>query len=882
MMNGSISKEVLSTYRLQLGRDLTFDRVRELLPYFCDLGISHLYLSPCLKAAAGSTHGYDVVDPSEVDPRLGGKEGFDRLWKESAELGMGLVLDIVPNHMAASGRQNRWWWDVLAKGPQSRYAEFFDIRWDHPDPLLRGKVLLPVLGDELKFCIESLQIQIRRRGPEIYLAYFEHEFPVSTRSLPELLQAESGISAHPSIAPFVETLAAVSLQDGGTSVLGQPPAGRTLPHPSALGDVSAAALDASIAAINRDPVRLKGFLDLQYYRLAFWRRANQNLNYRRFFDIHQLAGVCVEKEAVFTATHELVLHWVNEGRIDGLRIDHPDGLRDPTSYLERLRAAAPRTWVVTEKILEPGEALATEWPVAGTTGYDFLNIVNGLFVDPRSEKCLTDFYEEFTGQSTDYGDVAQVKKRQVLEHLFSSELSHLEGLLEDSRGRYPDDNSFRREDVRRALSEVIACFPVYRTYIRPDTGEVCARDRAVVREALYASLRRQPDISPGTWRLIEDLLLLTHTGKTESEFVLRFQQLTGPVMAKGVEDTTFYSFNRLISLNEVGGNPGKFGTSPDAFHAFCLRIQSKWPQTQLASATHDTKRGEDTRLRIGLLSEIPERWTHAVRRWSRMNAPFHRNGFPDTNTEYFLYQTLAGAWPIGCDRLVSAMLKAAKEAKVHTSWMNPNPVFEEALRTFVGEVTAHTEFTADLSAFLEPLAWPAVVTSLSQTLIKCTAPGVPDIYQGTELWDRHLMDPDNRRPVDFDQRRRLLAEIDTLSIAEILNRHADGLPKLFLLKRVLSTRRRCAEAFGPRGEYRQLAPEGDRSGHLVAFMRGKQVVTLAPRLAVGLEGDWKNTVIDLPAGSWKNVFNGEHFNGGTQKLSQLLAQFPVGMLVLEA
>jgi (1->4)-alpha-D-glucan 1-alpha-D-glucosylmutase len=377
------------------------------------------------------------------------------------------------------------------------------------------------------------------------------------------------------------------------------------------------------------------------------------------------------------------------------------------------------------------------------------------------------------------------------------------------------------------------------------------------------------------------LLLLTHTGMTESEFVLRFQQLTGPVMAKGVEDTAFYCFNQLISLNEVGGNPGEFGVSPDAFHTFCLRIQSKWPQTMLASATHDTKRGEDTRLRIGLLSEIPERWIQAVRRWSGMNAHFRPNGFPDTNTEYFLYQTLAGVWPIGCDRLVPAMLKAAKEAKVHTSWMDPDTVFEEALRTFVREVLGYADFTADLSAFLEPLSWPSVVASLSQALIKCTAPGVPDIYQGTEFWDRNLADPDSRRPVDFDLRSRLLVEIGTLSISEILNRHAEGLPKLYMLQRVLSARRQCAEAFGPKGVYRPLAAEGECSNHLVAFMRGGQVVTLAPRLTVGLNGNWKNTVIELPAGNWGNMFSGERFSGGTQKLSRLLARFPVGLLVRE-
>ena len=877
-MGFSVFQDLLATYRLQLGPDLPFDRVGDLLPYFRDLGITHLYLSPCLKATAGSTHGYDVVNPAEVNPHLGGREGFERLCEAAAEIGMGLVLDIVPNHMAAAGRQNPWWWDVLANGRHSGYAKFFDIRWDHPDPSLRGKVLLPVLGDEIARCLASRQIQVRRCGADIYVAYFEHEFPVSARSLFELLQAASGVSTNRCFAHFAETLAADTPQGGAASAGDRPLADRTLTNLSAMDDAAAAALDAAIATVNADPVRLERILDLQYYRLAFWRRANRDLNYRRFFDIHQLAGVSVEKEEVFAATHELILRWVNEGRIDGLRVDHPDGLRDPMSYLERLRTAAGRVWIVVEKILEPGETLAPEWPVDGTTGYDFLNLVSGLFVDSRSERLLSDFYGEFTGQSTDYRDVVHAKKLLVLERLFSSELSHLADLLEESR-RHPGPAVLGREDARRALAELIACFPVYRTYIRPDTGSVGARDQAVVGEALATAIHRQPDIDPNAWWLIEDLLLLKHTGRMESDFVLRLQQLTGPVMAKGAEDTSFYCFNRMICLNEVGGNPGEFGTAPDAFHAFCLRIQSEWPQTMLASATHDTKRGEDTRLRIGLLSEVPQRWVAAVRRWSRMNARFRRDGFPDANTEYFFYQTLAGAWPIGCDRLVSAMLKAAKEAKVHTSWTDPDPAFEEALRAFVMEVLGHADFTTDLAAFLEPLAWPAVVASLSQTLIKCTAPGVPDIYQGTELWDLNLMDPDNRRPVDFELRRRLLAEIGSLPVSEILNRHAEGLPKLFLLQRVLSARRRFAEAFGRKGNYRPLAAEGERCTHLVAYMRGGQAVTLAPRRVVDLNGDWRNTVVELPAGTWKNVFSGERFSGGTQELSRMFARFPVALLV---
>jgi (1->4)-alpha-D-glucan 1-alpha-D-glucosylmutase len=757
---------------------------------------------------------------------------------------MGLVLDIVPNHMAAAGRQNRWWWDVLANGPASSYAGFFDIRWDHADLLLRDKVLLPILGDELDRCLESRQIQLSRRGAEIFLAYFEHELPLSSPSLRDL-----------------------------------PDSARTDIHPHDVNAGGLEALDDAIAAINADPRRLRRLLDLQHYRLAFWRRANRDLNYRRFFDIHQLVGVCVEKEDVFTATHGLVLKWVKEGVITGLRIDHPDGLRDPAGYLERLRSAAPGAWIVVEKILEPGETLIPEWPVDGTTGYDFLNVLNGLFIDSSGERPLTEFYAEFTGLSAGYDDVVHAKKHLVLELLFGSEMACLEKLLGDScRGRSGAPGS-TREEVRRALAEVIACFPVYRTYIQPAAGSVAARDGAVVQTALEAARQRQPGLGCDTWRLIEDILLLKRSGAAETEFVLRFQQLTGPVMAKGVEDTAFYCFNRLISLNEVGGNPGRFGTPPDEFHAFCLRIQSQWPQTMLASATHDTKRGEDTRLRIGLLSGVPERWIAAVRRWSRMNARFRRNGLPDRNTEYFLYQTLAGTWPIGCERLIPAMLKAAREAKTHTSWTDPDPVFEEALRGFVEGIVGHAEFTADLSAFLEPLAWPAVVTSLSQTLIKCTAPGVPDIYQGAELWDLNLVDPDNRRPVDFKRRRRLIAEVRMRSCAEILDRHAEGLPKLFLLQRVLSVRRRYTEAFGPQGDYRPLVAEGERAGHLVAFMRGEQAVTLAPRLVVGLHGDWKDTVVELPPGTWENVFSGGHFRSGAQKLSSLFAPFPVALLV---
>ena len=831
----------VATYRLQLTPAFDFRRASQACGYLRDLGVSHLYLSPCLAAVQGSPHGYDVVDPSRVNPDLGGEEGFDSLGRTLRDLGLGLVLDLVPNHMAIGGRENQWWWDVLANGPASRFAAFFDIRWDSPKEALRNKVLVPILDDEFERCLQARQIKLHRRNHEIRVGYLDHEMPVSAESLREMLPEAAG-------APGVPRPA----------------------HPSG---------DAAIAGINSDLDRLKRFLDRQHYRLAFWRTANRELNYRRFFDIHHLAGIRVEHEEVFAAVHERVLSWVKAGRIAGLRIDHPDGLRDPTGYLQRLRDAAPGTWIVVEKILEPGEVLPPEWPVAGTTGYDFLNVMAGLFIDPRGERPLTDFYCEFTGQTASYPEVVRAKKIHVLDRLFAAEMSRLLDLLVDQPRRRGGPPEFPRQDYREALTEVIAGFPVYRTYIRPHTGSVGRRDRAVIREAVAAAAAQRPDIVPALWQSIEDLLLLRQTNGTQSDFVLRFQQLTGAVMAKGVEDTAFYCFNRLVALNEVGGDPGGFGTPPEDFHAFCGRIQVDRPRTLLASATHDTKRGEDARLRIGLLSEIPERWAEAVRRWSRMNAIFRRKGVPDANSEYLLYQTLVGAWPIGGDRLVPYMLKAAREAKVHTSWTHPDPAFEEGLQAFVERALGHADFMADLSGFLKPLARPAMVTSLAQTLIKCTAPGVPDIYQGTELWDFSLVDPDNRRPVDFNLRRRLLAEIDRLPIAEVLERHAEGLPKLFLLQRALRVRRQFPHAVGPRGNYHPLGAEGERADHLVAFVRGGRVLTLAPRLAVRLDDDWGDTTVVLPEGAWFDALTGERWSGGPQELKRLMARFPVALLV---
>jgi (1->4)-alpha-D-glucan 1-alpha-D-glucosylmutase len=858
----------LATYRLQVTPSFDFYRASLACRYLKDLGISHVYLSPCFTAAPGSPHGYDVVDFSHVNPELGGAAGFDALCRALRESALGLVLDFVPNHMAIGSRANRWWWDVLANGRASRFAGYFDIRWDSPAAGLQDKVLVPILGDEVERCLQAREIQLRRRGEDIHVAYLDHELPVSRESLMELQRTESPVSSSPgSAGPAANSAGGDAPAAGMTRAFG--------------GDAAANALDTVIKRINSEAGRLKRFLDRQHYRLVFWRHAHHTLNYRRFFDIQHLAGLRVEEEEVFDAVHEAVLRLVQEGRVDGLRIDHVDGLRDPTAYLQRLRQAAPGTWAVVEKILAPGETLDPRWPVEGTTGYDFLNVLSGLFIDPDGKRPLTDFYQEFTGRTTDYEAVVRAKKMHVLKHLFTTELSHLADLLAHIHRRAGGRPVVRRQDLEWALAELIAGFPVYRTYIRPADGRVLDSDRAVVQAALSAAAARRPDIDAAVFRTMGNVLLSEQADEIESDLVLRFQQLTGPVMAKGAEDTAFYCFNRLLALNEVGGDPGRFGTSPDAFHSFCAEVRAQRPGTLLASATHDTKRGEDTRLRIGLLSEMPGRWAEAVRRWSRMNAVFRRAGFPDANSEYFLYQTLVGAWPIGSDRLQPYMLKAAREAKEHTSWTDPNPVFEGALQAFVEGVLGHSDFTDDLSAFLVPMAKPAMITSLSQTVIKCTAPGIPDIYQGSELWDLSLVDPDNRRPVDFDHRRNLLGRLASRPVEEILDQGADGTAKLYVVHCALNARRRHPEAFGPAGGYRPLPATGPKELHAVAYVRGGRSLTVAPRLVVGLGDDWGETRLEFPAGVWTNAFTGERSVGGQQALGALLARFPVGLWLRE-
>lgn len=840
----------IATYRIQFYKDFGFDSGAAQLSYLKTLGISHLYSSPCLKAVRGSMHGYDVADFTKINPEPGGDSGHDRLCRALQKIGMGYILDIVPNHMAAHGKQNPLWRDVLAFGLSSPYADFFDIDWQTRDMKIRNKVLLPLLGDHYDICLENKQLQFRRLGSEIVLTYFDHELPVSTQTINEILDLDTAHTPWP----------------------------KEWKRDSA-GGYQGDGIDALLEDINNDPDRIHALLELQHYCLAYWRTAASDINYRRFFDISDLVGIRSEKEAVFQHSHQLIFKWINQGKIDGLRIDHPDGLSDPEEYLENLTRHAPCAWIVVEKILSDNERLPESWPVGGTTGYDFLNRLNGLFVDPSGEDPMTRLYTELTGQPGDYAEIVRRKKHQILEKSFFGEIESLARLLFDIRLKHRPYRDVIYPHLFKAIREIIACFPVYRSYVRPNLLKISPADMQWIQKALALARIHQDDIDEKVWELIESLLHLKLRGPCEKDFILRFQQLTSTAMAKGAEDTAFYCFNRLVSLNEVGGNPGRFGTSMKEFHEYCRFLQTRYPRSLTATTTHDAKRGEDTRLRINLLSEIPERWSEAVRNWFDMTAKYRTGSLPDPNTLYLLFQTLVGTWPINEERLTGYMEKAVREAKVHTSWKEQDENYESILLNFINKTLSDTNFIHDLEAFLSELIWPARISSLSQTLIKCTAPGIPDFYQGTELWDLNLVDPDNRRPVDYEHRRRMISQINGKTGPDCLSEIDSGLPKLFIIQSALSVRRGLPDLFGHKSTYRPLYAEGSASEHVLAFVRGENVITVAPRLVLKLNGNWEDTVIILPPGTWENVFSGEQWPGGRIGLFELLAGFPVALLI---
>ena len=718
-------------------------------------------------------------------------------------------------------RRTRWWWDVLAKGEKSEFAKHFDIDWQPAEKNLRGKVLVPILGAEFETVLNRGELKLLREDQRFVLGYHEHRLPIA------------------------------------------PESNNQLP-----------ADDKALERFNVNYTELQKLIRQQYYHLAFYEPGDTQINYRRFFAVSTLAAVRVENEETFAATHGLLRRWLEAGVVDGVRVDHPDGLRDPAKYLERLRGLAPKAWIVVEKILEAGERMPANWPVQGTTGYDFLNQVNGLFVDTGAEAAFTELYHSFTSQESRYAPMLLEKKRAVLKTLLVAELNRLTGLLVAAASE-DAVKEFSVPNFKECLVEVIACFPVYRSYLT-DGDDVDPADIAAIKTAVHLACENRKDLPEPIFAFIHALLLKPKRGAAALNFVARFQQLTGAVMAKGAEDTAFYCYNRFVSLNEVGGNPGQFGVRPQAFHHFIQRQKKDWPHTQLATSTHDTKRAEDVRARLNVLSEIPVAWAQAVRRWSEMNARHRTGDFPDRNAEYLYYQTLAGAWPLPEDRALTYFDKASHEAKEHTDWTRRNAEYEAALKKFISDTLHDSGFIKDLEDFVRPIAGAAAVNSLAQTLIKLTAPGVPDIYQGGELWDLSLVDPDNRRPVNFGQCEYFLEATGLLSPETVWKQRDEGLPKLWLIHKVLHARGQI-EKFEDL-DYEPVQAQGVKSENVVAFSRGDRLITVVPRLNLQVHGDWQDTTVTLPPGRWCDACSGQNFSD-TVRMADLFQKFPVALLV---
>jgi (1->4)-alpha-D-glucan 1-alpha-D-glucosylmutase len=833
-----------ATYRLQLHPGFGFEAAAAAVPYLAELGISHVYLSPSFASAPGSTHGYDVVDPSRLDEELGGDDAFATLTAATRDAGLSLVLDLVPNHVGLLSPHNPWWWDVLRHGPDSRYAHHLDVRWttrgDGPP-----QVLVPQLGrpleDELA---DGRDLQLTHGDPphgddghpdaRWRIVYHDHVWPVRPGSL-----AAAGLDGE---------------------------------------DV-----EGTLAVMDRDRGRLLTLLLEQHHRLVHWRRANTDLNYRRFFDITTLGGVRVEDPAVFADVHAKALELVADGAVEGLRIDHPDGLRDPAGYFEQLRAAAPDAWIVAEKILEPGERPRRDWPIDGTVGYEFANLVLGLFVDPRSAGILDEVAAQVTGDAASYEATVDDAKREVVTSLFVAELDGLHRqliALADEAGLVCDDAT-----LRDALVEVLVTFPVYRTYVRADLADLDDDDRRYVTEAVSRARARRPDLDQEL-DLLAELLLLEQGGDGSADFVMRFQQLTGPVMAKGVEDTTFYRYLRFVAVNEVGGDPSHLGTTLAAFHDANARRQRDFPATMLTTSTHDTKRSEDVRARLAVLSELPDLWVRTVTEWSELCARHRGPVGPAPEHELLLLQTLIGTWPIDADRAVDYLRKAAREGKRHTAWIDGDDRYEADLEDAVRALLDDDDATALLERVLDVVRPAGRWTALAQTLLKLTSPGVPDLYQGTELWDLSLVDPDNRRPVDLGRRHQLLGELiaEAPHPIDLLGRTDAGIPKLWVTAGALQLRRDRPDAFGPAGTYTPVLTRGDRDQHVVAYLRSDEVLTVAPRQVVALGDafetwDWRDTTLPVPAGRWRCVLTGHVVEGGTDvAVADVLAAFPVALL----
>jgi (1->4)-alpha-D-glucan 1-alpha-D-glucosylmutase len=874
-----MSDKWIASYRLQLHAGFPLSSARQVLPYLADLGISHVYLSPCLQAVPGSLHGYDVTDPSRISEDLGGESAWSEFAAAARSQGLGILLDIVPNHMSASAH-NPWWDDVLANGPYSEFAGFFDIRNGPQQPF---RVHLCALARPYGAALEAGELTLEVQDGRPRVRHYDNSWPLGPASWGALLSPGGAVSA--------TKRSSATHSDGCFGELErlqdcERPQERTAyaAHAARARELLAAAhrdgrLKLAVDRVRADPELLNALLQRQYYVLHGWKLAGELGNYRRFFDIGALAGIRTESPAVFAATHARIETMIARGEIDGLRVDHPDGLREPLQYFKDLRARLPQGRIYVEKILENDERLKEDWPVDGTVGYEFLAKVNRLWMDDQRIDVLTATYADFTGHSVNFAKLVREKKRAIVESTFSADLERLAAAVLELAREDWHTRDLSPHHLREALARLIVALPVYRTYRTLNT--LHEDDRRILTEAVQSARIGAPDIDAAVFDFLCALFTKSRLTRSEADFIAQWQQLTPAVMAKGVEDTTFYCFDRLVSVNEVGSQASLIGISADKFHEFCHTLSDRWPNNLLATSTHDNKRSEDVRTRISLLSEIPERWAEALHQWSNLNAPAWQNHLPDRHAEYLLYQTLIGAWPIDRERCWQYMQKACREAKINTSWQEPNTAYEESIRGFVDGVLQRPEFIAALERFILPLILPGRINSLAQTLIKMVAPGVPDFYQGTELWDLSLVDPDNRRPVDFERRRTLVRRAREMSAAEAVAEWDSGLPKIWMIDRILRLRRERAPDFSDRSKYQPLVAQGSHLGRLLAFRRGENLIAVVPRFTLTLGGDWSDTRLPLPGGEWRNCFTGAVLQREVTP-DALFDAFPVALLMREA
>jgi (1->4)-alpha-D-glucan 1-alpha-D-glucosylmutase len=949
-----------ATYRLQMNRHFTFRDAERIVPYLDRLGVSHLYMSPILKARPGSLHGYDVIDHSCLNPEIGTKADLESLSATLRARRMGLIVDVVPNHMAVMADDNAWWLDVLENGPAAAYADYFDIDWQPVRASMRNRILVPVLGAPYGTVLENGELRLvydDARG-SFSVRYYEHRFPVDPREYPRLFESNRAAldsllaEDHPDRQDFGSLLAAFGRLPGREETSDKARAERYRDKEShkrrlvrlcRRSPVVAQFIADTVAAVNGQRGKpasfdvLDGVLGAQAYRLAYWRVAVDEINYRRFFDINDLAALRMNDPRVFDATHGLLLGLVKEGIVDGLRIDHPDGLYDPEEYFDRLQARFRNgtgqrrpLYVVVEKILAAHERLPDTWAVHGTTGYDFLAAVGSWLVDGSAERAIDAAYRGFIGRPAQLDDIAYESRKLVMRSVLAAEVGVLATQLDRIAQGDRHTADFTRAALREAIGEVIASYPVYRTYVSSSgAGE---DDRRHVQWAVNVARKRSHADEDSVFQFLGDVLVGDTDGRSPEaarairEFAMKFQQVTAPVMAKGIEDTAYYRFNRLAALNEVGSDPRRMGMTSAALHQLNLDRSKRWPRAMLTTSTHDTKRSEDVRARISCLSEFPDAWRRYLGRWSRLNRVHRRQldgaPAPTRNDEYLLYQVLVGAWPPGDDdcrpslefteRIDAYMIKALREAKSSTSWIAPNEAYEQAMSAFVRGVLDElrpSAFLRDLQEFRDLVARFGMLNSLSQTLLKLTAPGIPDLYQGTELPEFSLVDPDNRRPVDFGQRDAMLAALEAAwrdpgsrpSLATQLLKHwQDGRLKLFITWRSLGVRTALPDVFG-KGTYQPLRVSGAHAEHVCAFRRefgGREAVVVVPaRMSrlVGVRaeppldvGVWGDTRIEFPKSGRShqlvNAYTGRPIRveatraAGTIGVGDLLQQLPITLL----